>query len=159
MRATLPARARTPAPFTPRAVATPDRRPRGMATPRAAPATAPPPTTAGVPRPDAAGRYGRFGGKFVPETLIAALTELESEYRQLQADPAFQVQGGWRGGVAWGLWCCVRSARGEMAAARAVGAAAAAHGGAVAADPARVALAAPRPHLLLPIVRPNLSPS
>lgn len=42
-------------------------------------------------RPDAAGRYGRFGGKYVPETLIPALAELEVAYQEALADPAFQV--------------------------------------------------------------------
>jgi tryptophan synthase beta chain len=42
-------------------------------------------------RPDAAGRYGKFGGKYVPETLIPALAELEVAYKQAMADPAFQV--------------------------------------------------------------------
>ena len=32
------------------------------------------PTRAPAQRPDSAGRFGRFGGKYVPETLIAALT-------------------------------------------------------------------------------------
>lgn len=43
-------------------------------------------------RPDPAGRYGKFGGKFVPETLIPALAELEEAYQQARADPAFQVR-------------------------------------------------------------------
>lgn len=43
-------------------------------------------------RPDAAGRFGRFGGKYVPETLISALTALEASYKEALADPAFQVQ-------------------------------------------------------------------
>lgn len=42
-------------------------------------------------RPDAAGRFGKFGGKYVPETLIPALAELEVAYQQAMADPAFQV--------------------------------------------------------------------
>ncbi len=40
--------------------------------------------------PDADGRFGRFGGKFVAETLMSALAELEALYRRLAADPAFQ---------------------------------------------------------------------
>jgi hypothetical protein len=43
-------------------------------------------------RPDANGRYGEFGGRFVPETLISALDELEAAYQQAQADPAFQSE-------------------------------------------------------------------
>jgi tryptophan synthase beta chain len=34
-------------------------------------------------------RFGRFGGRFVPETLIAALDELAGVYRQAAADPAY----------------------------------------------------------------------
>ncbi|KFM29075.1 Tryptophan synthase beta chain 2, chloroplastic [Auxenochlorella protothecoides] len=40
-------------------------------------------------RPDASGRYGKFGGKYVPETLIVALTELEQAYKEALADPTF----------------------------------------------------------------------
>src|SRR5680860_170561 len=36
-----------------------------------------------------AGRYGRFGGQFVPETLMTALIELEKAYDEAIADPAF----------------------------------------------------------------------
>ena len=36
-----------------------------------------------------AGRYGRFGGQFVPETLMTALIELEKAYDGAIADPAF----------------------------------------------------------------------
>lgn len=43
-------------------------------------------------RPDANGRYGKFGGKYVPETLIAALTELEEEFKVAIKDPKFQVR-------------------------------------------------------------------
>jgi tryptophan synthase beta chain len=39
--------------------------------------------------PDASGRFGRFGGKFVPETLMAALTELEQAYEAARADASF----------------------------------------------------------------------
>lgn len=40
--------------------------------------------------PDATGHYGPYGGKYVPETLISALDELEVCYHQAVADPAFQ---------------------------------------------------------------------
>jgi len=43
-------------------------------------------------RPDAEGRYGRFGGKYVPETLIPALAELEAEYAKALKDPSFQAE-------------------------------------------------------------------
>jgi tryptophan synthase beta chain len=37
----------------------------------------------------AAGRFGAFGGRYVPETLMAALDELEAAYREASADPSF----------------------------------------------------------------------
>ncbi len=40
--------------------------------------------------PDDRGRFGDFGGKFVPETLMAALLELEDAYRQAKVSPEFQ---------------------------------------------------------------------
>lgn len=40
--------------------------------------------------PDAQGRFGPYGGKFVSETLMSALDELESVYRSLSADEQFQ---------------------------------------------------------------------
>jgi tryptophan synthase beta chain len=43
-------------------------------------------------RPDANGRYGVFGGKYVPETLIPALVELEKEYEAIKTDAAFQAE-------------------------------------------------------------------
>jgi tryptophan synthase beta chain len=42
--------------------------------------------------PDARGRFGPFGGQYVPETLMSALAELESAYLEAQADDAFQAQ-------------------------------------------------------------------
>ena len=42
--------------------------------------------------PDKNGRYGDFGGRFVPETLVAALDQLEDEYNKAKADPEFQQQ-------------------------------------------------------------------
>jgi tryptophan synthase beta chain len=41
--------------------------------------------------PDVRGRYGEFGGKFVPESLMAALDELELAYAAARADPAFSA--------------------------------------------------------------------
>lgn len=40
--------------------------------------------------PDEQGRFGPYGGKFVSETLMAALGELEAVYRQLSQDSEFQ---------------------------------------------------------------------
>tara|TARA_R110002072_G_scaffold2011_6_gene16963 strand:+ start:8793 stop:10013 length:1221 start_codon:yes stop_codon:yes gene_type:complete len=42
--------------------------------------------------PDAQGRFGDYGGKYVSETLMAALAELEAVYRELSADPKFQQE-------------------------------------------------------------------
>ncbi|NLC07815.1 MAG: tryptophan synthase subunit beta [Syntrophomonadaceae bacterium] len=39
--------------------------------------------------PDDRGRYGQFGGRFVPETLMNAIQELETEYRRAKEDPNF----------------------------------------------------------------------
>ena len=40
--------------------------------------------------PDQDGRFGRFGGKFVAETLMSALADLEQLYARLKDDAAFQ---------------------------------------------------------------------
>ena len=40
--------------------------------------------------PDVDGRFGPYGGKYVAETLMFALAELEQVYRKLSADPEFQ---------------------------------------------------------------------
>ena len=42
--------------------------------------------------PDAGGHFGPYGGMFVPETLMAALTELADEYARAKADPLFQAE-------------------------------------------------------------------
>ncbi|MBO6555697.1 MAG: tryptophan synthase subunit beta [Pseudomonadales bacterium] len=42
--------------------------------------------------PDERGHFGVFGGKFVSETLMAALQELEAEYYRLRKDDAFQEE-------------------------------------------------------------------
>ncbi|HQR05945.1 MAG TPA: tryptophan synthase subunit beta [Gemmatales bacterium] len=42
--------------------------------------------------PDAAGRYGSFGGRYVPETLIHALDQLSAAYEEARSDPAFQKE-------------------------------------------------------------------
>lgn len=38
------------------------------------------------------GRFGAYGGRYVPETLVAALDELEHAYAEAQADPAFHAK-------------------------------------------------------------------
>jgi tryptophan synthase beta chain len=40
--------------------------------------------------PDAAGRFGRFGGRFVPETLMAPLVEPDKAYARARRDRGFQ---------------------------------------------------------------------
>ena len=42
--------------------------------------------------PDATGRYGAFGGRYVPETLVYALDNLVEEYAAAQADKQFQAE-------------------------------------------------------------------
>ena len=51
------------------------------------------PATAG-PVPDADGHFGRYGGRFAPEALMAALAELTTEYLAAKADPQFQAELG-----------------------------------------------------------------
>ena len=42
--------------------------------------------------PDKHGHYGQFGGRFVPETLMTLLLELEKVYGKLRKDPAFKKE-------------------------------------------------------------------
>jgi tryptophan synthase beta chain len=44
------------------------------------------------PVPDSRGRYGPFGGRYVPETLVAPLEELERAYSEARADASFQKE-------------------------------------------------------------------
>ena len=53
--------------------------------------------TAGMVNPagpvkSAVGRFGVYGGRYVPETLMAALEELEAAYAEAQADAAFHAE-------------------------------------------------------------------
>jgi tryptophan synthase beta chain len=43
-------------------------------------------------QPDATGHFGPYGGRFVPEVLMAPLEELEQAYLKAAADPAFQAE-------------------------------------------------------------------
>ncbi len=43
-------------------------------------------------QPDERGRFGAYGGRFVAETLMPLILELEQAYREAQADPAFQQE-------------------------------------------------------------------
>ena len=46
----------------------------------------------GGDRVDRHGRFGRFGGRFVPETLMPALVELDAAWRSARRDPAFRAE-------------------------------------------------------------------
>ena len=50
------------------------------------------PSRAGAPAPHEAGRFGVYGGRYVPETLMAALEELEREYEKAKKDPRFRAR-------------------------------------------------------------------
>lgn len=43
-------------------------------------------------QPDERGHFGDYGGRYVAETLMPLVLDLEREYRAAQADPAFQAQ-------------------------------------------------------------------
>jgi tryptophan synthase beta chain len=43
-------------------------------------------------QPDARGHFGQFGGRYVAETLMPLILDLEREYRAAQADPAFKAE-------------------------------------------------------------------
>ena len=45
--------------------------------------------TFGQRDPDARGYYGAYGGRFVPETLVAPVAALEAAYIEARSDPAF----------------------------------------------------------------------
>jgi tryptophan synthase beta chain len=49
-------------------------------------------TAAPQTMPDARGRYGPYGGRYVPETLVAPLEELERAYAEARADKEFQKE-------------------------------------------------------------------
>ncbi len=52
--------------------------------------TAPTPSPTPAAVPDSTGHFGAYGGVYVPETLIAALTQLNDEYRRAKNDPGFR---------------------------------------------------------------------
>ena len=43
-------------------------------------------------QPDERGHFGQFGGRYVAETLMPLILDLEREYREAQADPEFQAE-------------------------------------------------------------------
>jgi tryptophan synthase beta chain len=45
-----------------------------------------------LPEPSSSGRFGEFGGRYVPETLVPACLELEDAFRAAWADTAFRTQ-------------------------------------------------------------------
>jgi tryptophan synthase beta chain len=45
-----------------------------------------------IPVPDAGGHFGPYGGRYVPEVLMAPLEELEKAYLEARDDPAFQAE-------------------------------------------------------------------
>ena len=65
--------------------------PEGLPLPLAPEAATSPPQDARtvVPVPDARGHFGRYGGRFVPEALMAALDEVTAAYAEAREDPGF----------------------------------------------------------------------
>ena len=57
-----------------------------------APPSLHPPANSLRQHPDSRGHFGAFGGRYVAETLMPLILDLEREYRAAQADPAFQAQ-------------------------------------------------------------------
>ena len=62
-----------------------------------APTPAPKPQVSGKPNswtawPDAEGRFGDYGGRYVPETLMPLVLELDRAYAEAKADPEFQAE-------------------------------------------------------------------
>src|SRR5438045_4097936 len=45
-----------------------------------------------ITQPDSLGHWGRYGGRFVPETLMAPLEELTAAYEAASADETFQEE-------------------------------------------------------------------
>ncbi len=45
-----------------------------------------------TPQPDQGGHFGPYGGRFVPEVLMAPIEELEKAYLEAREDPAFQAE-------------------------------------------------------------------
>jgi tryptophan synthase beta chain len=53
---------------------------------------APQSPASGAAIPDAAGHFGRYGGRYVAETLMPAVLELEAAYRRISPDPRFRSE-------------------------------------------------------------------
>ena len=54
--------------------------------------TASPQSSLAAEWPDARGRFGPYGGRYVPETLVEPIEQLERAYRDAQADAAFRAE-------------------------------------------------------------------
>ncbi len=67
-----------------------DERAAGTPPPAASSATDPLPADSFAPGSD--GHFGPYGGRFVPEALMAALDELDAAYRNAREDPAFEAE-------------------------------------------------------------------
>src|SRR5271168_571602 len=52
----------------------------------------PPSSAPSLPSPDPQGHFGPYGGRYVPEVLMAPLEELERAYLAARVDPAFQAE-------------------------------------------------------------------
>lgn len=63
-----------------------------MTSPIASGGLRPPLAEASASVPDPSGRFGEYGRRFVPETLMHALEELTAEYARAKADPQFQAE-------------------------------------------------------------------
>src|SRR6185295_5853748 len=50
------------------------------------------PMTSPIPQPDSLGHWGKYGGRFVPETLMAPLEELTTAYLASRDDQSFQSE-------------------------------------------------------------------
>jgi tryptophan synthase beta chain len=50
------------------------------------------PEHADQPVPDESGHFGRYGGRFVPEALVAAIDDLTTAFHETQADPQFRAE-------------------------------------------------------------------
>jgi len=64
----------------------------GRALPIARFMTAPTPVNSFRSLPDETGHFGQFGGRYVAETLMPLILDLEKEYRKAQQDPAFWAE-------------------------------------------------------------------
>ena len=66
--------------------------PAGMEYPTVSTATAQPGANSLRSGPDGRGRFGEFGGRFVAETLMPLILEVEAAYEAAKADPSFQTE-------------------------------------------------------------------